>query len=89
MEQPEPTRRLDVAVLADGPDDALDQLLPTGLRHADFAFCLRVVHRLHRNLLSRFSTAHPRNLQDGSRLLHDHYTGPSPGAPIIGVRQRE
>jgi len=31
-EQPEPPRRLDGPVLADGPSDALGQLVATGLR---------------------------------------------------------
>src|SRR5215213_3112966 len=47
----------------------------------DGAFCLWVVHRPHRTLLSRFRAARHRNLQDGSRLLDDHYTGPDPSAP--------
>ena len=33
-EQPEPPRRLDGTVLADGPSDALGQLVAVGLRSA-------------------------------------------------------
>src|SRR5918997_326135 len=47
-----------------------------------------MVHQIHINLLPRSCIAHLQDLQDGTRLVDDHYTDPSPGAPTMDARQR-
>src|SRR5918998_951760 len=50
---------------------------------------MRMVHQFHSNLLSRSCIAHLQDLQDGTRLLDDHYTALRSRAPTIGGRQKK
>jgi hypothetical protein len=93
-EQPEPPWRLGVPVLADGPSDALDQLLAPGLRPARLAPRSRAVRHVHRRLHIHARVTHLRvarlgGLQDRARLLDDHCNAPRSGAPRIGTIRRK
>ncbi len=83
-----PSQRLGGPIFAHSPRNPLNQFLAVGLHPPCLAFCLLVVHDIHRNLFTCFSIAHLEDLQNQTIIFDNHSTTLCSRVSIMTTRQR-
>src|SRR6266566_4853619 len=83
----QPLEQLGGPILAYGLRNPLNQFLAIGLHPLCLAFCLLVVHDIHKNLFSGFSIAHLEDVQNQTIICDDYSTTLFGGVSIITTRQ--
>ncbi len=84
----QPLEQLGGPILAYGLRNPLNQFLAIGLHPLCLAFCLLVVHDIHKNLFSYFSIDHLEDAQNQTIICDNHSITLFVGASIITTRKR-